>query len=128
MNHTKEAHVPLTLRTPVVLLLLATISLVADAARADEAPISGKVKAVDVAAKTLTLDVASKGKTREVTVHLKPGAKVVRFARATESGKTGFVEQEVALVDVKPGWTVSATTKHEDGHEVAEIVKVVLER
>ena len=95
---------------------------------ADEAPISGTVKAVDPAAGTLTLQVASKGKTRDVVVHVKPGAKVVKFARATEPGKTGFVEQEVALADLKPGWIVSATTKHEGGREVAEIVKVVLEK
>ena len=95
---------------------------------ADEAPISGTVKAVDPAAKTLTLDVTAKGKTRTVTVHMKPGAKIVKFARATDPGKAGFVEEEVALGDVKPGWIVSASTKHEGDKEVADAVKVVVER
>ena len=59
---------------------------------------------------------------------LKAGAKVVRFARSSEPGTTGFVEQPVALADVKPGWIVSAATRHEGEKEVAELVKVVLER
>jgi hypothetical protein len=95
---------------------------------ADEAPISGTVKKVDLLAKTLTLEVASKGKTRDVVVYMKPGARVVRFARATEPGKTGFVEQEVPLTEVKPGWIVSAATKHEGEREVAEQVKIIVER
>ncbi len=106
-----------------VLLLMSTVVV-----NADEAPISGTVKAVDRAAQTLTLDVTAKGKTREVVIHLKPGARVVKFARATESGKSGFVEQELPLADVKPGWIVSATTKHEGNREVAEIVRVVVEK
>lgn len=95
---------------------------------ADEAPISGTVKAIDVQARTLTIEVASKGKTREVTIYVKPGARIVRFARSTDPGKTGFVEQEAALADVKPGWVVSATTKHEGNREVADVVKIVVER
>jgi hypothetical protein len=100
----------------------------AGAAIADEAPISGTVKAVDPAAQTLTIDSTAKGKTRQVVVHLTPGAKVVRFARASEPGKTGFVEQPVPLADVKPGWIVSVATRHEGNKEVAELVKIVLER
>lgn len=117
-------------RMTVNLLVVALVTMLVGGGpvAADEAPLSGTVKAVDPSAKTLTLEVASKGKTREVLVHMKPGAKVVKFVRATEPGKTGFVEQEVALADVKPGWVISATTKHEGGHEVAEVVKVVLER
>lgn len=61
-------------------------------------------------------------------MHLKPGARVVRFIRATEPGKTGFVEHMVALGDVKTGWIVSVATKHEGDKEVADLVKVVLER
>ena len=95
---------------------------------ADEAPISGPVKAVDPAAQTLTIETTAKGKARQVVVHLKPGAKVVRYTRATEPGKTGFVEQPVALGDVKPGWIVSVATTHEGDKEVADLVKVVLER
>lgn len=79
-------------------------------------------------ARTLTIEVASKGKAREVTIYVGPGARIVRFARSTDPGKPGFVEQEAALADVKPGWVVSATTKHEGGREVAEVVKVVFER
>ena len=95
---------------------------------ADEGPISGTVKSVDDAAQTLTLESTAKGKTRQVVVHLKPDARIVRFKRATEPGKTGFVEQALALTDLKPGWIVSAEARHEDGKEVADIVKVVLER
>lgn len=97
-------------------------------AGADEAPIAGTLKAIDPAAQTLTIEATAKGKTRQVTVHLKPESKIVRFTRATEPGKTGFVEQPVALTDLKPGWMVSVTTKHEGNKEVAEVVKVVLER
>ena len=95
---------------------------------ADEAPISGTVKAVDAAANTVTVESTVKGKTRTVVIHLKPGAKIVKFNRATEPGKTGFVEQPLALTDLKPGWLVSAEAKHEGDKEVAEVVKVVLER
>ena len=95
---------------------------------ADEAPISGTVKAIDSAGKTLTLETTSKGKSRDVTILLKPDSKIVKFIRATEPGKTGFVEQALTLVDLKPGWVVSVTAKHEGGREVAEIVKVVLEK
>jgi hypothetical protein len=97
-------------------------------AATDEAPISGTVKKVDPAARTLTLEVASKGKTREVVVHMGPRARVVRFARGTEAGQTGFVERELPLAEIKPGWIVSATTRHEGDREVAEVVKVVLEK
>ncbi len=110
----------------LVLVLSVLLLVSAVVVNADEAPISGTVKTVDVSAQTITLDVTSKGKTREVVIHLKPGARVVKFARATEPGKTGFVEQEVPLADVKPGWIVSATTKHEGNREVAEIVKIVV--
>jgi hypothetical protein len=109
-------------------VIVLTTVLAVSTALADEAPISGTVTAVDVDAQTLMLDVASKGKTRMVIVYMKPGAKVVRFVRATEPGKTGFVEQEVPLSAVKAGWIVSATTKHEGGREIAEQVKIVVER
>ena len=103
-------------------------ALSASAVHADEAPISGTVKAIDPAANTVTLESTAKGKTRTVVIHLKPGAKIVKFNRATEPGKTGFVEQQLALTDLKPGWIVSAEAKHEGDKEVAEVVKVVLER
>ncbi len=111
----------------VVALLFAGAVCVA-AALADEAPISGTVKSVDPAANTVTLESTAKGKTRTVVVYLKPGAKIVKFNRATEPGKTGFVEQQLALTNLKPGWIVSAEAKHEGNKEVADVVKVVLER
>jgi hypothetical protein len=57
-----------------------------------------------------------------------PGAKIVTLVRATEPGKPGFVEQPLALTDLKPGWVISVETKHEGDKEVPELVKVVLER
>lgn len=110
----------------VIMVLTATV--LSGVAVADEAPISGTVKAVDPAAQTVTIESTAKGKTRQVVVHLKPGARVVRFTRSTEPGKTGFVEQTAALTDLKPGWIVSIATKHEGDKEVADLVKVVLER
>jgi len=95
---------------------------------ADEAPISGTVKAVDAGAQTVTVESTAKGKTRQVVVHLKPGAKIVKFVRSSEPSKTGFVEQALTLADLKPGWVVSVETKHEGGKEVADVIKVVLER
>ena len=91
---------------------------------ADEAPISGTLKAVDPAASTLTIEATSQGKTREVTVHLTPASPIVRFVRVG----TSFEEQRVQLADLKPGWVVSVTTRHEGGREVAEVVKIIFER
>ena len=110
------------------LAVLTTVVLWSALAWADEAPISGTVKAVDAGARTVTLESTAKGKTRQVVVQLKPGAKIVTFARSSEPGKTGFVEQALTLADLKPGWIVSVETTHEDGKEVADVVKVVLER
>ena len=91
---------------------------------ADEAPISGNVKAVDPAASTLTIETTSQGKTRQVTVEIKPTSRIVRFVRVG----TSFEEQRVQLTDTKPGWVVSVTTRHENGREVAEVVKIIFER
>jgi hypothetical protein len=114
------------IRFLVAMLLVGTVC--AAPAIPDEAPISGAVKSVDPSANTVTLESTAKGKTRTVVIYLKPGAKIVRFTRATDPGKTGFVEQPLALTDLKPGWIVSAEAKHEGNKEVAEVVKVVLER
>lgn len=95
---------------------------------ADEAPISGTIKAVDPLANTVTLETTTKGKTRSITIDLRPTSRIVRFARSSEPGQTSFVEQAAALVDLKPGWVVSVTAKHDGDREVAEVVKVVLER
>ena len=126
-----NSHVTIRSGGSVVTGLLSVLVVAAwlvGVAVADEAPISGPVKAVDPAAQTLTIETTAKGKARQVVVYLKPGAKVVRYTRATEPGKTGFVEQTVALGDVKPGWIVSVSTKHEGDKEVADLVKIVLER
>ncbi len=114
------------MRVMILMLVIATVA--SGVAAADEAPISGTVKSVDPAAQTVTIESTAKGKTRQVTVYLKPGAKVVKFARSSEPGKTDFVEQTVPLSELKPGWMVSIATKHEGDKEVADLVKVVLER
>jgi len=37
-------------------------------------------------------------------------------------------QQPLTLADPKPGWVVSVTARRERGNQVAEVVKVVLER
>jgi hypothetical protein len=112
-----------------VVAALVVIGVVSSALSvADQAPISGTVKAIDASASTLTLQTTVQGKTRDVTIVLKPETKIVKFGRPTAPGQAGFVEQPLALSDLKPGWIVSVTTKHEGGNEVAEIVTVVLEK
>ena len=107
----------------VVLLLLASAS----PSSSDEAPIVGTVKSVDVAATTLTVNTTAKGRAREVVIDVKPSTTIVRFVRSSEPGKSGFAEQPLPLGDLKPGWTVAVTTRHDGGREVAELVKVVVE-
>ena len=114
--------------TKAMFVIVALVVLSAAHSGADEAPISGTVKAIDASVKTLTLQTTVQGKTRDVTIVLKPETKIVQFARPTEPGKTGFVAQPLALSDLKPGWIVSVTTRHEGGNEVAETVTVVMER
>jgi len=111
----------------IVTLLLSGL-LWAGAALADEAPISGTIKAVDPVAQTVTLETTAKGKTRAVTIDLRPTSRIIRFVRATAPGQAGFAEQTATLAELKPGWVVSVTAKHDGGREVAELVKVVLER
>jgi predicted transcriptional regulator len=96
-------------------------------ARADEAPIAGVVKAVDVGAQTFIVESTAQGKTRQVTIYMKPTSRVVRFVRA-DQGRGPLVEQAAALADLKPGWMVSVTTVHEGDREVAQLVRIVLER
>ena len=127
MRHSCERRLPSS--TSSIVFTLALLSLgFAVLGMADEGPIAGTVKTVNAAANTLTLETMAKGKTREVTIHLKPQSKIVKFTRPPEPGQSGFVEQTLALTDLKPGWVVSVTAKHEGGAEVAEIVKVVLEK
>ena len=40
---------------------------------------------------------------RDVTIVLKPDSKIVKFARATEPGTTGLVEQPLTLSDLRSG-------------------------
>ena len=95
---------------------------------ADEAPIAGTVKSVDTSAGTLLVESASKGKVRQVVIHLRPESKIVRFVRSADASKPGFSEQPATLSDVKPGWTVSVVTKHEGDKEIADVVRIVHER
>ena len=109
------------------LLVFALLFLEAGGARADDVPIAGVVRSVDTAAQTFVVESTAKGQTRRVTIYVKPTSRVVRFVRA-DQGRGGFVEQAVALADLKPGWTVTVTTAHEGDREVAQVVRVVLER
>ena len=106
------------------LLVIALIALPMRAF-ADEAPIAGTVRAVDAGAKTVTVEARAKGKAREVVIHIRPTTKIVRFVR---DGSGPIQEQTAGLDDLKPGWTVSVTTKHEGHDEVAELVRVVHEK
>ena len=110
------------------LAVVVSVVLCSAFAGADEAPISGTVKAVDAGAQTVTLESTTKGKTRQVVVHLRPGTKIVKFVRPSELGTTGFVEQALTLADLKPGWIVSVEAKHEGDKEIAEVVRVVHEK
>ncbi len=105
-----------------------TLLVLAASVAADEGPISGALKAVDPAAGTLTLESTAGGRTRQVVVHVKPGTRIVKFVRPSQPGAPGFVEQPVALADLRPGWILSVRARHEGQREVADAVTVVLER
>jgi hypothetical protein len=111
-------------RVLIALVLLGLVNTV----DADEGPIAGTIKSINTADNTITVEAAAKGKVRVVVIDVKPGARIVRFARNSEAGKSGFVERPATLADLKPGWSVSVTTRHEGDREVAEIVRVVFER
>lgn len=97
-----------------------------DLAVADEAPITGTLKAVDAMKRILTVEASARGRTREVKIDIKPETAIVRFARGSD-GK-GFGEQAATLEDIRPGWTVTVKTRHHGRREVAETVRVVQER
>ena len=110
-------------------LLIAVCALAyVGVAVADEAPIAGTVKAVDVVAKTLTVEAPAKGTPRVVRIEIRAESRIVRSRPSTDAGRPGFVEQAVPLEDIKPGWTVSVMTKHDGDREVAVVVKVLVER
>jgi hypothetical protein len=102
------------------LILLPTLAL------GDEVPIAGIVTSIDAVARALTVEARAKGKVREVVIEIRPTTRIVRFVR--EAGGGGIKEQAAALEDLKTGWTVSVTTKHDGPREVAEVVRVVHER
>jgi hypothetical protein len=110
----------------IIALLSSLLGL--SVAFADEASTSGTIKSIDLVAQTVTIATTAKGKAREVMVDLKPASCIVRFVRTSEPAKTGFVEQSATLSDLKPGWTISMTAKHDGGREAADLVKVRLER
>jgi hypothetical protein len=109
------------------LLVIFLLVMTAASARADEVPIAGVVKSVDVGAQTFIVEATAKGTTRQVTIHVRPTSRVVRFVRS-DQGRGGFVEQAATLADLKPGWMVNVTTAHEGEREVAQVVRIVLER
>jgi len=112
-----------------IAILTAVIILgVSAAALADEAPIAGTVKSVDAAAGTFLMESTSKGKVREVVIHVRPESKIIRFTRSSDAAKPGFQEQAATLADLKPGWMVSVKTRHEGPKEVADTVRVVHEK
>jgi hypothetical protein len=110
-----------------VLAIAVLVMAAASAARADDAPIAGVVKAVDMGTQTFVVESTAQGKTRQVTIYIKPTSRVVRFVRA-DQGRGALVEQAATLADLKPGWMVNVTTAHEGDREVAQLVRVVLER
>jgi hypothetical protein len=95
---------------------------------ADEVPLTGTVKAVDPTAQTLLVEAVAKGKSRQVTVEIRPASKIVRLVPSTDPAKPGFTEQPIALADIKVGWLLNVTTRHEGQKEVAETIRVVMER
>jgi hypothetical protein len=113
---------------PVTYLLAIALHVMTGAnADADEAPIAGVVKSVDVGTQTFVVEATAKGKTRQVTIYVKPTSRVVRFVRS-DQGRGSLVEQAATLGDLKPGWMVNVTTAHEGEREVAQVVRIVLER
>jgi hypothetical protein len=108
-------------------LAIAVLVMAAASAGADEAPIAGVVKAVDVGAQTFIVESTAQGKTRQVTIYMRPTSRVIRFVRA-DQGRGPLVEQAAALADLRAGWMVNVTTVHEGDREVAQLVRIVLER
>jgi hypothetical protein len=119
-----------TIRTFVVSAVAVVILLTVHApiSLANGAPIAGIVKSIDTVAGTFVVESTSKGRTRQVTIHIRGGSKIVRFQRAADASRPAFSEQAASLGDLKTGWTVSVKTRHEGDKEVAEIVNVVHEK
>jgi hypothetical protein len=107
--------------TAGVLLLVSTT-----VAPAHDAPLTGAIIAVDVAASTVTVRSAADGTSHEVRIHVTPDTRIVRFSRIP-GRRFGFVEHAATLTDLRPGWTVSVTTHHDGDTEVAQLVRVLHE-
>ena len=112
------------LRVALAMFALAHVGTVA----ADEAPIAGRVTAVDATRKTVTVEASGRAGSRVVIIEIRGESKIVRSRRSTDPARPGFVEEAVALEEIKPGWTVSVTTKHDGDREVAVVMKVLTER
>jgi hypothetical protein len=112
----------------VVWLGIALVLTAASGVSADGAPIAGVVKSIDTAAGILVLESMSRGRVRQVVIHMRAESKVVRLVRSTEPGKSGVSEQPSRLGELKAGWTVSVETRHEGNKEVAQVVRVVQEK
>jgi hypothetical protein len=97
-------------------------------ALADEAPISGTIKTINPAAQTMTVQTTAKGRSREVTIVMKPSTRIVRFTHSTEPDKHYFAEQPATLNDLQSGWIVRVTTQPGGARGMAELVQVMLER
>ena len=103
-------------------MLAIALSVLPALASGDEAPIAGTVKAVDGAARTLTVEARAQGKVRQVVIEVRPATRIVRFVR--EAGGGAFKEQAASLEDLKPGWTVSVWSRASID-EYADILRVV---
>jgi hypothetical protein len=95
---------------------------------ADEAPIAGVVKSIDMAAGTFVVERTTRGRVRQVVVHMRPESKVIRLVRSSDPGKSDLREQPSTLGELKAGWTVSVTARHEGSREVAVVVRVIQEK
>ena len=112
----------------VAVVAVAFLVGLATDASPDEGPIAGVIKSVDPSAGVLVVESTTRGRVRQVVIHVRPESKIVRFVRSPDPGKSGFSEQAASLADLKTGWTVSVMARHEGSKEVAEIVRVVHEK
>ena len=106
--------------------LLCIVVLTGTTVNANGAPISGIVRSVDTANRTITVEASTRGKTRQVVIDITPATKIVRFVRAADG--TGMKEQNAALEDIRAGWTVTVQAHHQGNREVADTLRVVHER
>jgi hypothetical protein len=113
-----------TLTAGAILFFLAWAGVTAG----DEAPVAGTVQAVDLTAKTLTVEARARGGPRLVVIEVRAESKIIRSRRSSDPARPGFVEEPVLLEQIKPGWSVSVTTKHDADREIAVVIKILAER